>query len=68
MTRRVLYGRHARQRMILRGISGREVDEAIGKGTKRTLGGKIVSSYMYFEVVYVVRGEAIRVMTVQFRW
>jgi len=54
--------------MILRGISEREVDEAIGKGTKRTQDGKIVSSYMYFEVVYVVRGEAIRVMTVPFRW
>ncbi len=68
MTRRVLYSRHARQRMILRGISEREVDEAIRKGTKRTQDGKIVASYMYFEVVYVVRGEAIRVMTVQFRW
>ena len=68
MTRRVLYGRHARQRMIHRGISGREVDEAIRKGTKRTQDGKIVSSYMYFEVVYVVRGEAIRVITVHFRW
>ena len=62
MTRRVLYSRHARQRMILRGISEREVDEAIRKGTKRTQDGKIVASYMYFEVVYVFRGEAIRLV------
>ena len=54
--------------MILRGISEREVDEAIRKGTKRIQDGKIVASYMYFEVVYVVRRQDIRVITVQFRW
>ena len=68
MTRRILYSRHARQRMILRGISEREVDEAIRKGTKRMQDGRIVASYMYFEVVYVVRREEIQVTTVQFRW
>ena len=68
MVRRILYSRHARQRMILRGISEREVSEAVRKGTKRTQEGKIVASYTYFEVVYVVRGEDIRVVTVQFRW
>ena len=68
MARRILYSHHARQRMILRGISEREVREAIRKGTKRTQGAKIVASYTYFEVVYVVRGEDIFVITVQFRW
>jgi len=68
MPRRILYRRHARQRMILRGISEREVDEAIRKGTKRIQDGKIVASYMYFEVVYMVRRQEIRVITVQFRW
>jgi len=68
MTRRLLYSRHARQRMILRGITEREIDEAIRKGTKRMQDGKIVASYMYFEVVYVVHREEIRVITVQFRW
>ena len=68
MPRRILYSRHARQRMILRGISEREVDEAIRKGTKRMQDGKIVASYMYFEVVYMVRRQEIRVITVQFRW
>ncbi len=68
MARRILSGRHARQRMILRGISEREVREALRKGTKRTQDRKIVASYTYFEVVYLVRGEDILVITVQFRW
>jgi len=68
VARRILYGRHARQRMILRGISEREIHDALRKGTKRTQEGTIVVAYMYFEVVYVVRGQEIRVITVQFRW
>lgn len=54
--------------MILRGTSEREVRDALRKGTKRAEDGKIVASYMYFEVVYVVRGEDTWVTTVQFRW
>jgi hypothetical protein len=54
--------------MILRGISQGEVREGIRKGTKRTERGKIVASYSYFEVVYVVRGEDYFVITVRFRW
>ena len=65
---RILYTRHARQRMILRGISEREANDALRKGTKRIQDGKIVASYVYFEVVYVVRGEDVWVITVQFRW
>jgi hypothetical protein len=68
MVRQILFSRHARQRMILRGISEREVHDAIRKGTKRTQDGRIVASYSYFEVVYVVRGESVFVITVQFRW
>ncbi len=68
VARRILYSRHARQRMILRGISEREIRDALRKGTKRTQDGKIVASYMYFEVVYLVRGQDIWVITVQFRW
>ena len=68
VARRILYSRHARQRMILRGISEREVHDALRKGTKRTQDGEIVAAYMYFEVVYVVRREDVWVITVQFRW
>jgi hypothetical protein len=54
--------------MILRGISEREVEDATRMGTKRRLDGKVVASYLYFEVVFVVRGQEIWVITVQFRW
>jgi len=54
--------------MILRGISAREVYDAIRKGTKHRQGGKIVASYTYFEVVYVVGSDCIWVITVQPRW
>ena len=54
--------------MILRGTSEREARDAIRTGTKRTQDGKIVASHTYFEVVYLVRGEDVFVITVQFRW
>lgn len=68
MPRPIPFSRHARQRMILHGISARDADGAIKKGTKRTQDGRIVASYLYFEVVYVARGEDIWVITVKPRW
>jgi len=65
---RTLYSRHAWQRMILHGISAREVDNAIRKGSKRRGNGRIVATYLYFEVVYVVRGTDVWVITVKPRW
>ncbi len=54
--------------MILRGISRREVEDAIRKGRKRTQDGRIVATYLYFEAVYVQEGDEIRVLTVKPRW
>jgi len=54
--------------MILHGISAREVDNAIRKGSKRRGNGRIVATYLYFEVVYVVRGTDVWVITVKPRW
>ncbi len=54
--------------MILRGISEREVHDALRKGTKRIQDGKIVAAYTFFEVVYIVRGDDTWVITVHFRW
>ncbi len=68
MARRILLSRHARRRMILRGISAREVNDAIRKGTKRIQDGRIVATYVYFEVVYAIRRKAVYVITVQPRW
>lgn len=68
MTPRVLYSRHAVQRMVLRGITRNEVETAIRSGSKTRQGERIVVAYRYFEVVYVVRGSDILVITVKPRW
>ncbi|MCJ2555418.1 MAG: DUF4258 domain-containing protein [Candidatus Thermoplasmatota archaeon] len=65
---RITYSRHARERMILRGISRREVEEAIRRGRKRIQDGRIVATYLYFEVVYVVDGHEVRIISVIPRW
>ena len=64
----IRYSKHARQRMIERGISEKEVSEAINKGIKRNQNGKIVSSYTYFEVVYKKVHDTNYVITVMLRW
>jgi len=68
MAPRVLYSQHAVERMILRGITRNEVESAIRSGSKSRQGDRIVVAYRYFEVVYVVRGKDIRVITVKPRW
>ena len=68
MTLEVVYSRHARQRMVLRGISSSEVEAAIRAGTKSRQEGRIVSAYRYFEVVYVIRETRCFVITVKPRW
>ncbi len=68
MTLEVSYSKHAVDRMVLRGISRAEVEEAIQLGSKSRQDGKIVASYRYFEVVYVIRGRRCFVITVKPRW
>lgn len=65
---KIKYSKHARRRMVERGISNREVKAAIAKGTKRLQGDKVISAYSYFEVVYKKVGETVFVITVQPRW
>ncbi len=62
---RITYSRPARERIILHGISRREVEDAIEKGRKRTQHEKIVATYLYFEAVYVQEGDEIRALTVK---
>lgn len=68
MAYRVVYSRHARQRMVLRGISRVEVEQAIRLGSKVRQNGKIIVSYHYFSVVYLIRGKRCFVITVKPRW
>jgi len=68
MTQRVLYSKHAVDRMVLRGISRDEVEAAIQSGSKSRQGDRVVAAFRYFEVVYVVRENDILVITVKPRW
>ncbi|MFA5862973.1 MAG: DUF4258 domain-containing protein [Candidatus Thermoplasmatota archaeon] len=65
---RFLFSRHARVRMVERGVSADEVRTAIAKGVKRRQEDRIVASYAYFEVVYRKRGDDVFVITVKPRW
>jgi hypothetical protein len=64
----IRYSRYAIERMVERGISEKEVANAIQRGSKRTQDGKIVAAYMYFEVVYKMIGDEAHVITAQPRW
>ena len=62
------YSRHARMRMIERGISEREVSEAINKGSKRRKGKEIVAAHRQIEVVFKIVNKEYYVITVMLRW
>jgi hypothetical protein len=67
---RIIYSKHAREQMILRGISEREVEEGIRKGAKRFQPqGKILSDFRYYCVVYKkINQDTYLVITVKPRW
>lgn len=65
---RFLFSRHARLRMVERGISADEVRAAVLQGAKTRQEDRIVASYRYFEVVYRKSGDDVRVITVKPRW
>ena len=67
-TMSIILTKHARERMVLRGISLEEVKDAIMKGGKRIQDGKIVATYRYFEVVYKKVSGVFVVVTVTPRW
>jgi len=64
----IKFSAHARQRMIERGITEREVRIALEKGSKRRQDGCIVASYSYFEVVFKKSDDVYYVITVMVRW
>jgi hypothetical protein len=67
-TMKIILTKHARERMVSRGISLEEIKNAILKGSKRIQNGKIVAVYRYFEVVYKKVDETFVVVTVSPRW
>ena len=64
----IKYSRHARLRMVERGISTKEVSEAINKGSKRRQNGKIIVAHKNLEVVFKKQGDVFYVITVMLRW
>ncbi|MFH0816622.1 MAG: DUF4258 domain-containing protein [Methanobacteriota archaeon] len=67
-TRSYKYSRHARLRMVERGISEREVSDAVRKGRKVTRDGEIRSILRHLEVVLRKVGDDWYVITVMLRW
>ncbi len=64
-----LFTRHARQRMIERGVYVSEVEQAVQKGSKQLQAkDRLVSSYGYINVVYRKLKDRIVVITVKMRW
>ena len=65
----IKYSKHARDKMAARGISEKEVHEAIERGSKHLQNpNKIISDYKFFSVVYKKLGNNIFVITVKPRW
>ena len=61
--------KHAEEKMIERGISMNEIENAIRKGSKfMQKPDKIVTEYTYFSVIYKKVGEIYYIITVKPRW
>ncbi|MBI5391251.1 DUF4258 domain-containing protein [Candidatus Woesearchaeota archaeon] len=55
---------HAKEQMVLRGVSKSQVLEALQKGAKIRQTDGFLSSYGYVKVAYKIRGEAYIIKTV----
>ena len=65
----IKYSRHARLRMTERGISEKEVSDAIIKGSKRRQeGDRIVAAHRHLRVVFRKVKDDCYVITVMLRW
>ena len=62
----ILYSKHAREQMVARGVSAKDVENGIKMGSKALQKpNKILSYYKYFCVVYRKIGNNIYVITVK---
>ncbi len=63
---KIKYSKHAKERMFLRGIAIKDVEECIQKGSKELQKpDKILSYYKYFCAVYRKVGDTYYVVTVK---
>ncbi len=65
----IKYSKHAREQMIARGITEKQVAIALKSGSKHLqFPDKIVSEYTYYSVVYKKVENDIFIITVKPRW
>lgn len=65
----IIYSKHARERMVERGISINEVEDAIKSGSKELqMPDKLLHHYRHFTVVTRKRGEDNIIITIKPRW
>lgn len=64
----LLLSQNAKEQMIDRGFSKKEVEECISKGTKNIQNGKIISTYRDYKVVYKKIKEKYFIITIMYRW
>ena len=62
----IKYSKHAREQMVARGISEKEIEEGLKRGSKELQKpNKILSYYKYFCVVYKKVGDNVYVITIK---
>ena len=62
----IKYSKHAREQMVARGVSEKEVEEGVQKGSKELQKpNKILSYYKYYCVVYKKIGRDLYIITVK---
>ena len=62
----IKYSKHAREQMVARGVSEKEVEEGIKRGSKQLQKpNKILSYYKYFCIIYKKIGNNLYVITVK---
>ena len=65
----IKFSKHAREMMVARGVSVKEVKDAIKKGSKSFQNpDKIVASYRHYSVVYKKIKDTHFIITVKPRW
>ncbi|MBI5393658.1 DUF4258 domain-containing protein [Candidatus Woesearchaeota archaeon] len=65
----IKYSKHAREQMVARGITEKQVAIALKSGSKHLqFPDKIIAEYTYFSVVYKKIDECIFIITVKPRW
>jgi len=66
---KIMYSKHARERMIERGISENEVEEGIRRGSKTLQKpNKILFNYKYYAIISKKINDVYYIITVKLRW